>query len=235
MSSTNKTSLGLNMWEASDKPVRQDFVNDNVIIDEKITKLNSNFSDLINTLRTATPLPEDTAIDTLISPGTYNVYTTIDGKKYRWIVIVDWCNASNVSLSRQTAYYYLGVAPMAPITRYQYNAGSGYAWSQWYSADLRKKIILPDTGVFQINRQNVIEHSDYYAVAITILPTEIPTTNTPMLTFPSQLATCVLPITTGYANGITYASNNNQMFYRLLNGTINNTTEIIINGIIPKA
>ncbi|SUY52356.1 neuraminidase [Lacrimispora sphenoides] len=41
MSSTNKTSLGLNMWEASDKPVRQDFVNDNVIIDEKITKLNS--------------------------------------------------------------------------------------------------------------------------------------------------------------------------------------------------
>jgi hypothetical protein len=44
MSSTNKTSLGLNMWEASDKPVRQDFVNDNVIIDEKISKLNSNLS-----------------------------------------------------------------------------------------------------------------------------------------------------------------------------------------------
>ncbi|KEZ91082.1 hypothetical protein [Lacrimispora celerecrescens] len=41
MSSTNKTSLGLNMWEASDKPVRQDFINDNVIINEKITKLNS--------------------------------------------------------------------------------------------------------------------------------------------------------------------------------------------------
>jgi len=46
MSSTNKTSLGLNMWEASDKPVRQDFVNDNVIIDEKITKLNSDLSKL---------------------------------------------------------------------------------------------------------------------------------------------------------------------------------------------
>lgn len=39
MSSTNKTSLGLNMWEASDKPVRQDFVNDNVIIDDEVTKL----------------------------------------------------------------------------------------------------------------------------------------------------------------------------------------------------
>lgn len=44
MSSTNKTSLGLNMWEASDKPVRQDFVNDNVIIDEKITKLNTDIA-----------------------------------------------------------------------------------------------------------------------------------------------------------------------------------------------
>ncbi|SET98331.1 hypothetical protein SAMN05443270_2409 [Lacrimispora sphenoides] len=44
MSSTNKTSLGLNMWEASNKPVRQDFVNDNVIIDEKITKLNSDLN-----------------------------------------------------------------------------------------------------------------------------------------------------------------------------------------------
>jgi len=44
MSSTNKTALGLNMWEASDKPVRQDFVNDNVIIDEKITQLNSNLN-----------------------------------------------------------------------------------------------------------------------------------------------------------------------------------------------
>jgi hypothetical protein len=49
MSSTNKTSLGLNMWEASDKPVRQDFVNDNVIIDEKITKLNSDLQDQIAT------------------------------------------------------------------------------------------------------------------------------------------------------------------------------------------
>lgn len=47
--------------------------------------------------------------------------------------MVDWCNASGVSLSRQTAYYYLGYGPVAPIIRYQYNTGSGYAWSQWYS------------------------------------------------------------------------------------------------------
>lgn len=44
MSSTNKTSLGLNMWEASDKPVRQDFINDNVIIDERISELNNNYN-----------------------------------------------------------------------------------------------------------------------------------------------------------------------------------------------
>jgi len=48
MSSTNKTSLGLNMWEASDKPVRQDFVNDNVIVNEKITKLNSDLGNKLN-------------------------------------------------------------------------------------------------------------------------------------------------------------------------------------------
>ncbi|WP_394523894.1 hypothetical protein [Lacrimispora sp. JR3] len=48
MSSTNKTSLGLNIWEASDKPVRQDFVNDNVIIDEKISELNNNYNDIVN-------------------------------------------------------------------------------------------------------------------------------------------------------------------------------------------
>ena len=50
MSSTNKTSLGLNMWEASDKPVRQDFVNDNIIIDEEIAKLNSNLDDVNSNL-----------------------------------------------------------------------------------------------------------------------------------------------------------------------------------------
>ena len=44
MASTNKTSLGLNMWEASDKPVRQDFINDNKIIDERIAKLNSDLT-----------------------------------------------------------------------------------------------------------------------------------------------------------------------------------------------
>lgn len=50
MSSTNKTSLGLNLWEASDKPVRQDFVNDNTIIDEKITNIKSSLDNVNSNL-----------------------------------------------------------------------------------------------------------------------------------------------------------------------------------------
>jgi len=51
MASTNKTSLGLNMWEASDKPVRQDFINDNKIIDERIAKLNSDLTTVFNRIQ----------------------------------------------------------------------------------------------------------------------------------------------------------------------------------------
>ncbi len=36
MSSSNKTSLGLNLWSGSDKPQRIDFCNDNEIIDSQI-------------------------------------------------------------------------------------------------------------------------------------------------------------------------------------------------------
>ncbi|WP_124068213.1 hypothetical protein [Clostridium sp. E02] len=70
MSSTNKTSLGLNMWEASDKPVRQDFVNDNTIIDEKITNLNSNLA--------IKYLADGTDINTLTETGKYRVYKGVN-------------------------------------------------------------------------------------------------------------------------------------------------------------
>lgn len=46
MGSTNKTSLGLNQWVASDKPVRQDFVTDNSIIDDSLSKLNRDLATL---------------------------------------------------------------------------------------------------------------------------------------------------------------------------------------------
>ena len=38
MASSNKTTLNLNLWEASDKPSREDFVSDNIIIDEKLSQ-----------------------------------------------------------------------------------------------------------------------------------------------------------------------------------------------------
>lgn len=76
MSSTNKTSLGLNMWEASDKPVRQDFVNDNVIINEKITKLNSDIT--IKSIGNAISAPRWTVTaSNLVMNGIGMVYGTI--------------------------------------------------------------------------------------------------------------------------------------------------------------
>jgi len=80
MSSTNKTSLGLNMWEASDKPVRQDFINDNKIIDERIAKLNSdltgkvNNSDLANVQNTVTNRVYANKASMVDMNTAYNVY-----------------------------------------------------------------------------------------------------------------------------------------------------------------
>ncbi len=82
MSSTNKTSLGLNMWEASDKPVRQDFVNDNVIIDENITKLNSdlilkaNANDLANTNSNLTMKADKSELNTKVT-GSLDTLTNV--------------------------------------------------------------------------------------------------------------------------------------------------------------
>ena len=82
MSSTNKTSLGLNLWEASDKPVRQDFVNDNTIIDEKITKINSNLDNVNSNL---TNLSNDLLVDALwtgnVSNGNITLSNSVDDYK----------------------------------------------------------------------------------------------------------------------------------------------------------
>ena len=86
MSSTNKTSLGLNMWEASDKPVRQDFVNDNIIIDEKITKLNSDLSVIGNVYSNNPPsyVPCDNGISTEITGITLSAGTYVISAGLSW-------------------------------------------------------------------------------------------------------------------------------------------------------
>lgn len=95
MSSTNKTSLGLNMWEASDKPVRQDFVNDNAIIDEKITQLNSDFV-LENAVKTRFGAAgNNTYVDVYNSDTTfYRLYLFGDSKKLSY----QYYDGSNLSI-----------------------------------------------------------------------------------------------------------------------------------------
>lgn len=90
MSSTNKTSLGLNMWEGSDKPVRQDFVNDNVIIDEKMFQLNSKnvivderIAELSDDLAKLTANPTNVTY-TLLDQTLYSITTLLVTKHNGW-------------------------------------------------------------------------------------------------------------------------------------------------------
>ena len=81
LDSTNKTSLGLNMWEASDKPVRQDFVNDNNIIDGQITKLNRDFFEvgtlLENTFMQTIDFPQGLSRPPLLVAAQINLFEGI--------------------------------------------------------------------------------------------------------------------------------------------------------------
>lgn len=94
MSSTNKTSLGLNMWEASDKPVRQDFVNDNVIINKKISELN-------NEKANKTDLWALTKADSVLGMLRYLPIANIDNPN-AFLGISSWGNCSYMSYGRVT-------------------------------------------------------------------------------------------------------------------------------------
>ncbi len=159
MSSTNKTSLGLNMWEASDKPVRQDFVNDNVIIDEKITKLNSDLQDQIATTnsnltnlggtvseiypvakRTAISMPDNTDYNTLNQPGWYDVFSTNTAVSHapadnlgRMLLRVESANINNSWVAIQTAIEWYSSGTISPniYKRWLCNANGAYQWTAW--------------------------------------------------------------------------------------------------------
>ncbi|MEG2124342.1 MAG: hypothetical protein RRY14_00660, partial [Hydrogenoanaerobacterium sp.] len=80
MSSSSKTSLGLNMWVGSDKPKREDFCRDNEITDKTITALQNTKADktavdasLSNKVsRAGNSVPLGTNVLTL-APGRYSV------------------------------------------------------------------------------------------------------------------------------------------------------------------
>ena len=50
MASTNKTELGLNLWDPTDAPEREDFNSDNEIIQEAIDTLNADLSESLTAL-----------------------------------------------------------------------------------------------------------------------------------------------------------------------------------------
>jgi len=57
MPSTNKTEfLGLNHWSGSDKPKREDFVGDNLIIDSALGNTQNNIESILNALSNNWPL-----------------------------------------------------------------------------------------------------------------------------------------------------------------------------------
>lgn len=138
MSSTNKTSLGLNMWEASDKPVRQDFVNDNVIIDEKISELDSNLvlkanaSDLANINSNLTGLSNGLTLTNISSSFTTNstYVTSFSAYKFGKVIFISGAlttsiptgsitNIANIANTTNSNYY-----PIAPAVGYDATIGS---------------------------------------------------------------------------------------------------------------
>jgi len=151
MSSTNKTSLGLNMWEASDKPVRQDFVNDNTIIDEKITQLNSNLTELSSTVtsintdvtnikpvtsRTATSVTDGTDYDTLNQPGWYYIYSTVHAPASnlgRVLVRVESIYVNGIWYTTQKAIEIYSVGAIQPklYERWITNINGMFTWTSW--------------------------------------------------------------------------------------------------------
>lgn len=158
MSSTNKTSLGLNMWEASDKPMRQDFVNDNSIIDDKVTQLNSNLDNVNSNLnvlkgtidsissdvtgikpvtnRVATSVADNTDYDTLNQPGWYSIYSTVHAPANnlgRVLLRVEsiYINGNWFTTQKAIEWYSVGAIQAKIYERWVVNINGAYSWTSW--------------------------------------------------------------------------------------------------------
>ena len=81
-------------------------------------------------------LPDDTSPDTIIEEGYYNVYTQIQGKKYRWIIHNKAVTTSSQTYYRvQTAYYFMGAGSadnIFPLQRNIYHTGNAFGYTQWH-------------------------------------------------------------------------------------------------------
>lgn len=85
-------------------------------------------------IKNISDLPEDSNMDDVSQPGWYNVYTTIDGLKYRWLINVESVVIGNIYWRRQTAYYYMGSAyDTPPRQRSIYYVASGvWGYTPWF-------------------------------------------------------------------------------------------------------
>ena len=91
---------------------------------------------LWDTTLKAVDLPENTSPDSIVNDGYYNLYTTIDGKKYRWILHNKAITTEAQAYYRiQTAYYFMGEGTannVRPIQRNIYYNGNAFGFTEWH-------------------------------------------------------------------------------------------------------
>ena len=100
---------------------------------ETATKAN----ELYSQIKVISTLPDDASLADVDVPGWYNVYTTIDGLKYRWFVNIEVVTGGaigNVYWRRQTAYHYMGGPYNTPPRQRNIYGPTGDTWgyTPWF-------------------------------------------------------------------------------------------------------
>ena len=110
--------------------------NADVTRNTKLTSVEGINGTLWNESHLCTNLSDNTNPDNIVNDGYYNVYTTINGKKYRWILHNKTVSVDNSIFYRiQTAYYYMGAesSNIHPLQRniYYYSSGETWGFTPW--------------------------------------------------------------------------------------------------------
>jgi hypothetical protein len=98
------------------------------------TLLNDHLNDINTTARIAKLVPDNTDYNTLMQPGWYNIYSTVNAPgANRFLVRVDSVNAdADAWITVQHAYsVYTSTAPDSPKQRNICNTPSGYVFTPW--------------------------------------------------------------------------------------------------------
>ena len=107
-----------------------------VVLNTKQNESDKIINKLWDTTLKAVDLPENTSPDSIVNDGYYNLYTTIDGKKYRWILHNKAITTeAQVYYRIQTAYYFMGEGTannVRPIQRNIYYNGNAFGFTEWH-------------------------------------------------------------------------------------------------------